>query len=230
MPLRGGSGFSVAARKKEKQRGVGAHFEWALRHSHARHTAPYHPQPTGGLCQGPCGSGGHCRGRGLPQGHHNGPEEATAGPRHTSSALPRPRPVGHQSAPWPHQTPTKHPREVQTCPLGLGRPLSPLSPQVSSADVALSLPNPLSDRCPIAVSDLEIAVTDFGDRQNGGFSALLFTALATFPALQTAILSSGRGYFWSFLSDLGFQKHADRRFHPKSPPTSSPKSPKKAHL
>ena len=102
--------FQGPQENKRKQRAVGAHFEWALRHSHARHTAPYHPQPTGGLCQGPCGSGGHCRGRGLPQGHHNGPEEATAGPRHTSSALPRPRPVGHQSAPWPHQTPTKHPR------------------------------------------------------------------------------------------------------------------------
>ena len=81
-----------------------------MRHSHARHTAPYHPQPTPGLCQGPCGSGGHCRGRGLPQGDHNGPKEATAGPRHNSSTLPRPRPVGHQSTPWPHQTPTKHPR------------------------------------------------------------------------------------------------------------------------
>lgn len=123
MPLRGGSGFSGATRKKRKTKGRGGPLRVALRHSHARHTAPYHPQPTGGLCQGPCGSGGHCRGRGLPQGHHNGPEEATAGPRHTSSALPRPRPVGHQSAPWPHQTPTKHPREVPTCPLGLGRPL-----------------------------------------------------------------------------------------------------------
>ena len=46
----------------------------------------------------------------LPQGDHNGPKEATAGPRHNSSTLPRPRPVGHQSTPWPHQTPTKHPR------------------------------------------------------------------------------------------------------------------------
>ena len=98
------------------------------------------------------------------------------------------------------------------------------------ANVRCPPPNPLSDRCPIAVSDLEIAVTDFGDRQNGVFPALLFTALATFPALQTAILSSERGYFWSFLSDLGFQKHADRRFHPKSPPTSSPKSPQKGPL
>ena len=115
--------FFRGRKKTKEEKGRGAHFEWALRHSHARHTAPYHPQPTGGLCQGPCGSGGHCRGRGLPQGHHNGPEEATAGPRHTSSALPRPRPVGHQSAPWPHQTPTKHPREVPTFPLGLGRPL-----------------------------------------------------------------------------------------------------------
>ena len=37
-------------------------------------------------------------------------KEATTGPRHNSSTLPRPRPVGHQSTPWPHQTPTKHPR------------------------------------------------------------------------------------------------------------------------
>ena len=115
--------FFSGRKKKRKTKGRGGPLRVALRHSHARHTAPYHPQPTGGLCQGPCGSGGHCRGRGLPQGHHNGPEEATAGPRHTSSALPRPRPVGHQSAPWPHQTPTKHPREVPTCLLGLGRPL-----------------------------------------------------------------------------------------------------------
>ena len=114
--------FQGPQETKTKQRAVGAHFEWALRHSHARHTAPYHPQPTGGLCQGPCGSGGHCRGRGLPQGHHNGPEEATAGPRHNSSALPRPRPVDHQSTPWPHQTPTKHPRGAAHHPARLWWP------------------------------------------------------------------------------------------------------------
>ena len=124
MPLRGGSGFPAAARKKRKTKGRGGPLRVALRHSHARNTAPYHPQPTGGLCQGPCGSGGHCRGRGLPQGHHNGPEEATAGPRHTSSALPRPRPVGHQSAPWPHQTPTKHPRGPAHHPARLWWPLA----------------------------------------------------------------------------------------------------------
>ena len=122
MPLRGGSCFLGAARKKRKTKGRGGPLRAALRHSHARNTAPYHPQPTGGLCQGPCGSGGHCRGRGLPQGHHNGPEEATAGPRHTSSALPRPRPVGHQSAPWPHQTPTKHPRGAAHHPARLWWP------------------------------------------------------------------------------------------------------------
>ena len=50
------------------------------------------------------------QGRGLPRGNHNGPKEAIASTRHKKSALPRPRPVGHQSTPWPHQTPTKHPR------------------------------------------------------------------------------------------------------------------------
>ena len=109
-------------KKKENKGAVGAHFERALRHSHARHTAPYQPQPTGGLCQGPCGSGGHCKGRGLPQGHHDCPKEATAGPRQNSSALPRPRPVGHQSTPWPHQTPTKHPRGAAHHPARLWWP------------------------------------------------------------------------------------------------------------
>ena len=116
-------GFLFSRGRKKQKQNKGARG-WALRHSHARHTAPYHPQPTGGLCQGPCGSGGHCRGRGLPQGHHNGPKEATAGPRHNSSALPRPRPVhvGHQSAPWPHQTPTKHPRGAAHHPARLWWP------------------------------------------------------------------------------------------------------------
>ena len=128
--------------RKKKTKGRGGPLRVGIAaFTYARHTAPYHPQPTGGLCQGPCGSGGHCRGRGLPQGHHNGPEEATAGPRHTSSALPRPRPVGHQSAPWPHQTPTKHPREVPTCPLGLGRPLGHCRGAGDGKNCAVSLPS-----------------------------------------------------------------------------------------
>ena len=102
-------GFLFSGGPQEKK-GRGGPLPVGIAAFTCRHTAPYHPQPTGGLCQAPCGSGGHCRGRGLPQGDHNGPKEVTAGPRHNSSTLSRPRPVGHQSTPWPHQTPTKHPR------------------------------------------------------------------------------------------------------------------------
>ena len=140
--MRGGFCFLVSQEKGPRIKGQrGAHFEWALRHSHARHTAPYHPQPTGGLCQGPCGSGGHCRGRGLPQGDHNGPKEATAGPRHNSSTLPRPRPVGHQSTPWPHQTPTKHPRGPAHHPARLWWPWAAPGVAIWSENSPMSLLN-----------------------------------------------------------------------------------------
>ena len=60
-------GFLFSRGRKKQKQNKGARG-WALRHSHARHTAPYHPQPTDGLCQGPCGSGGHCRAVGYPEG------------------------------------------------------------------------------------------------------------------------------------------------------------------
>ena len=110
MPLRGGSCFSGAARNKNKTKGRGG----PLRVGIAAFTCPTHgpiPPPTHRRpLLGSLRVGWPLQGRGLPRGNHNGPKEAIASTRHKKSALPRPRPVGHQSTPWPHQTPTKHPR------------------------------------------------------------------------------------------------------------------------
>ena len=110
MPLRGGSSFPGAARNKNKTQGRGG----PLRVGIAAFTCPTHgpiPPPTHRRpLLGSLRVGWPLQGRGLPRGNHNGPKEAIASTRHKKSALPRPRPVGHQSTPWPHQTPTKHPR------------------------------------------------------------------------------------------------------------------------
>ena len=103
--------FSRGRKKQKQNKGP---WGGALRVGIAAFTCPTHgpiPPPThrrpllGSLLVG-----WPLQGRGLPRGNHNGPKEAIASTRHKKSALPRPRPVGHQSTPWPHQTPTKHPR------------------------------------------------------------------------------------------------------------------------
>ena len=136
--------FSRRPQKKE-ERDPGQKGPTSSRHCgiHRHDTrAPYHPQPTGGLCQGPCVLGGHCSGRGLPQGRRNSPKEAAAGPQANSSALPRPRPVGHQSTPGPPQTPTKHPRGLAHHPTCLWRPRAasgvPKRAQTGPCDFRLS--------------------------------------------------------------------------------------------
>ena len=79
------------------------------------------------------------QGRGLPRGNHNGPKEGIASTRHKKSALPRPRPVGHQSTPGPHQTPTKHPRGAAHYPAHLWWPRAAPGVAIWSENSPMSL-------------------------------------------------------------------------------------------
>ena len=116
--MRGRLCFPFSPRKGPRTKGPwAAHLACTLRCCWPWHTAPHHPQPTGGLCWGPCGSGGHCIGRKTPRGRHNSTKEAAAGQQPSSSALPIPRPGGPQVAPWPPQTPKKTPQGTGTSPL-----------------------------------------------------------------------------------------------------------------